>query len=636
MFSLSLLDENRVRLTRLLSPAVNGTSSLGGKEVEIGPVPPAPGAVWAVVGCHLTPGENVSVGGDAWFDDVTLMSEPHLSLTLTDAAAHPAPDGTVGVRVQVSGVPYGAESPALTVTARNLNESGSALTVPLFNRRQWDTGVSAEAEIGPLTVGLWEITASTAFGGAVASRTLRTVVADPADLPPRTARTDGRFGLTLAAAPDDRPDRIAEQALAAGVGWVRWTAGDASADEGLAAALRVVRLRPVVQLTAENFDADGAAATADAIEALPNPLVWLTPQIQPLAVHVRHWQVGQDDEPAALGGPYAPSAAGLFRAVAPGVTVAGPAETGADLPVLRVDEPGSPAAWRTLRRAAAPDEFLWSLLLSAAAGDGPVFTARPVGTGVRVLDSDGSPGFGYLPFRTAAALLGDGRFLGRLRLPDLSERDHPEILVFQTSQGAVLALRGERSGAANVRLGGAPAGLDPIHRPFDVEDADGGRHRLAWSPEPRFVHGASLRLLRLRLSVEFLGDGVLQSSPEPQTLTVRFLNASPSPRRFLIRLELPPGWETPAGEAQATVPANSFGSARFTVLQPEEVSLGEHPVAVIVTPRNDPPMRIPRRIEVELAGLRLDVADRELPGGGWEVIQTLVNELPDGSKPAFR
>ncbi len=61
--SLSLLDLHRVRLARFLTPPITGTSPTAGIEVEIGPVPPVEGAVWAVVGCHLVPGSAASVGG---------------------------------------------------------------------------------------------------------------------------------------------------------------------------------------------------------------------------------------------------------------------------------------------------------------------------------------------------------------------------------------------------------------------------------------------------------------------------------------------------------------------------------------------------------------------------------------------
>ncbi|QDT17695.1 NEW3 domain-containing protein [Alienimonas californiensis] len=634
--SLSLLDVHHVRLARFLSEPVSRTTTPSGRTVAIGPAPPVPGAVWAVVGCHLVPGSAVSVGGAAWFDDLKLFSEPFLMLDRIGTAPLVAPGELVGLRLSLSGAPVDGPAPSLAVTVRNVDEPGApAVPVPLDPVRV-GSEVTALPTIGPLTPGLWEVTATTAAGAAENARTLRIAVADPLDLPEGVAAGAGRFGVALNLAPEAAAGRIAEAAAAAGAGWVRWRAGDPEADERFAAAVRALHLRPVVQLTAENFDRPGAA-TADAVAALENPAGTVEQLAKPLAVHVRHWQLGEDREPPAAGPRTKPTAGGLLRAAAPGVMVAGPIDAGADQPVLAGAVGGPSGAWRIVPAQGDPSPFLWELIEASAAGAGPTFAEGAASGDSGLFLADGTPTGRFLPFRTASVLLREGTFLGTLRFPDLRAWEEPEALAFQTPRGPVIAVRGAAAGTATLRLGGTPVGRDAIGRPFAVPVED-VRHRVSWSEEPTFLTGVSERLLRLRLSVLLENEGVLQSSQEPQPLRVRFLNSEVEAATFLVAPELPEGWTISPAQVEVTAEADEEATVEFTVVQPPDVSLGDHQVVVRLTRQglDGETLRVPRTATVRLSGLRLNVSDRRLPDGAWEVTQTLINELPDGSSPAFR
>ncbi|NNJ26180.1 hypothetical protein [Alienimonas chondri] len=636
--SLSLLDVHRVRLARFLTPPVSGTSAPDGQMVEIGPAPPVPGAVWAVVGCHLVPGGNVSVGGAAWFDDLTLSAEPFLALERVGDGMAVGLDEQFSVRVIVTGVPGHATPPPLSAALRNLNDPAAPAKALSLETARNGTEVTATAEVGPLTTGLWEITATAGVGPAVPNRTLRIVAAEEADHSPGPQSRADRFGLTVATAPQSGAEELADAAVAAGAGWVRWTAGDSQADDRLSAAVRARHLRPVIRVTAATFGGDSDSATTDVLASLPDSAGTLAGVVKPLAVHVRHWQVGRDVEPASLGGPFTPSAAGLLRAAAPGVVVAGPAGSGAELRIAVGAEPGESSAWRALPDIDDPGEFLWTLVESAAAGNGPIFAGDDPRAGAALLSADGSPGQGFLPFRNASTLLGEARFLGRVQFPDLATRDQPEALVFVTPDGPVIAVRGSAPGSASLILDGVPAGRDLIGRPVPVPAVAGGASEVRWSTEPRFYSGMDERLLRLRLETEFDGGGQLQSSPEPQPLRVRVRNPDRKAAAFVVGLETPDDWTLQPDQIELTVPGGAEAVGTFTLKQPADVSLGEHPITVLLQPdgAEGVTLRIPRTATVRLAGLRLNVTDRRLPSGGWEVIQTLINELPDGSTPSFR
>ena len=637
--SLSLLDEHRVRLARLLSPATTGTSEAGGQIVEIGPTPPVEGAAWAVVGCHLVPGTGVSVGGEAWFDDLTLAAEPYLSLNRLEGGPTVAPDETFAVQATLSGVPAGAAAPKLAVQLQSANDpTGAVVDIPVEQERA-ETALTAVASIGPLAPGMWTVIATAGSGEGSRTCSLRVASADPADLPRGTAAGTSSFGWTLAEAPATPASAAAvtDAAAAAGAGWVRWTAGDPAADERLAAAVRSRLLRPVVRLTAENFGGRSDLATADALGASVDPATAVAAIAKPLAVHVRHWQIGRDDEPPALGGPFFPTAAGLLRGAAPGIVTAGPLDAGADLRVFSVGNDSARSAWRTLPAIDDPDDFLWALVQASAAGTGPVFAAEAYDPLGGLLSADGSPTRRFLPFRTAAALLGDAVPIGRIRVPGVPTRNEPEALAFLTPVGPIIAIRGRTAGSSVMQLGGQPEGRGPVGGRFVLAPAGGGRHQIAWSEEPRLLTGVSERLLRVRLGTRLNDEGNLQSSSEPQRFVVHVWNPHDDATTLTVRPDVPANWILQPRSIELPLSAGAAGAATFSVALPPDVSLGEHPVLVNVRLNGaaDESLRIPRTASVRLDGLRLDVTDRRLPDGGWEVTQVLHNELSDGTTPTF-
>ena len=641
--SLSLLDANRVRLARFLSGPVSGTSPTGGVAVTIGPVPPVAGAAWAVVGTHLVPGDGVSVGGGAWWDDLTLSREPFLALERVAAGPLAAPGEAVAVRVSLSGLPRGAAAPVVSLTVTNADDPAATPAVRPVPLAWGEEGeATAAATLPGRPVGLWAVTAAFPHGGGDLSRRVTVAVADPADLPIDPAAAAGRFGWSLPAAPAGDPGALADAAAAAGAGWVLWTAGGRN-DESFALAARSRGLRPAARLAAERFGGGPADALPDALAAAADPAAAVRAVVAPLAAHVRHWRLGRDDEPGPLAAHPGPTVAGLVRAAAPAVVTAGSPVTGADREAVAGDAPAPPGAWRTVPGDKDPDAFAWALVTAAAAGEGPVFAADAAGASGGVLTADGSPTRRFLPFRTVAALLGRGRFLGRVRLPVAAGTAEPTALAFVTTAGPVLCLRGEEPAFADARLGGTPAGRDAVGRTIEVRNLPDGLHRVGWSARPSFLTGIGERPLRFRLGTTLAGGGMLNSTPDPQTLTVAVANPDPTAAAVTVAPEAPRGWALDPPAAEVALPPGGVGAAAFRVELPPHVSLGHHPLTVRLRFAGTGPdgeatgeLRVPRTVRVRLAGLRLDVTDRRLPGGGWEVTQTLTQTLLAGEAPAFR
>ena len=632
VLSLSLLDRDQVRIARFLAEPVSGD---GDRRAEIGPIPPTPGAAWAVVGCHLVPGEAPGLAGSAAFADLRLTAEPHLTIAL----APPGPMAAVGdaltVRIDLGGATTGTP-PAATLAIRDAADPGGAevRAVPLT---PGDGGVAGRTRFTPPEPGLWGFTATVRHAGRTLTRTATVAAAEIGNGGGTPNAAPSRFGWTLAAAPPADAGAVADDAAAAGAGWVRWPGGGAG-DEPLAIALRSRHLRPVVGLTAETFGGRSDDALADLLAARPDAAGRVADLAAPLAVHVRRWQLGRDDEPPPLGVAARPTPAGLLRSAAAGVVTAGPASTGADVAVAVGSEPAPPAAWRVVRPEPDPDRFAWALLDAAAAGDGPVFCGDAFDPTAGLLTPAGRPTRRFLPFRTVAAAVGGGQFLGSVVVPKNLRGERPAVLAFETPRGPILAVRGDGGGDSVLRLGGAPVGRRADGKRVPIAaDAD-GRGRLAWSPAPLLIAGAHGDLLRFRLGVTLGGGGALQSSPAPQPLTVRLVNPFAGAVTATVEPTFPVGWRATPEVAAVSLPPGGVGGAAFEVRLPSHVSLGLHEVPLEVRLTGGPGglLTVPRVVRVRSQGVRLDVTDRRLPGGGWEVTQTLTHALPDGEEPAFR
>ena len=277
---------------------------------------------------------------------------------------------------------------------------------------------------------------------------------------------------------------------------------------------------------------DVLAARADAADAV-------AAVVAPLAAHVRHWQLGADAEPAPLAPPGRPTVAGLVRAAAAGVLTAGPPHTGADVPVVAGDAPGPAAAWRVVGPEADPGRLSRSLVAALAAGAGPAFLPDAADPAAGLL-SDAGPTARFAAARTAATLVGGGRFLGDVAVPGGNGRTETAA-AFDTAGGVVLVPAADRIGRTTMRLGGAPVRRDWDGTAVPLNADPGGRHPLSWGPTPAFVTGADGELVRFRLGVELADGGALRSAAGPQPLVVRCVNPFGVPVSATVTPDVPAG-----------------------------------------------------------------------------------------------
>ena len=630
VLSLSLLDAADRRLARVLSEPVSGND---GGTLRIGPAPPASGTVRAVIGCHLVPGAEPGVTGAARFDDLTLTAEPHLTVALDPPAVAAAVGGAVTVNVRVGGV-GGPRDPG-AAAVRIVAPSGETGAVPVALRSAGTTAAGGAA-VTLAEPGLWMLTAEVPHAGEHLTRAVTVVAANPGDLPDPTV-APSRVGWTFTTAPPPADaGRLADAAAAGGAGWVRWTVGTPG-DAAFAAALRARGVRAAGILTGGAFGGRAGESLADVLAARSDAAQAVAAVVAPLAADVRHWQLGADDEPPPLGPPGMPTVAGLVRGAAAGVVTAGPPHTGADVPVVSGDAPAPAAAWRVVSPEANPAPLARSVITALATGDGPVFLPDAFHPAAGLL-TDAGPTARFPVMRTLAGLLGGGRLLGNVAAPVAAGDEPPTAIAFDTPRGVALAVSAANLGRTDVRLGGVPVRRELSGVSSPLPAGTDGTHRLAWGPTPHVLTGLDGDLLRFRLGVRFAGGGELRSAAGPQPLVVRAGNPFGAAVSATITPRVPVGWRIEPETAAISLNPGEVGEAAFTLRLPPHVSLGEHPVPLAVRLTGGPggALTVPRTARVRLPGFSLTVADRPLPGGGWEVTPTLAHALPPDDEPAFR
>ena len=647
VLSVSLLDAGRTRLLRRLSRYVTGDGGGDGGwvDVSVGPLPPTRGVRWVVLGCHLVPGDTPSVSGSAWFDGLTLGLLPHLAVEVADGP-HVRPAGSSAtVRVTVGGTD-GRD--AGTVRLVLTDDRGM---VRFESRPPLVADPAADVRTARVAVpldepGLHTLRAELPFGGG---RPLvrTTTLAAFTDVPLPESR---RFGWTLGGVPAGiAAGRLADLAAAGAVGWLRLpvdaAAGGGTRTRAVVGPLRRAGVTVVPVLTAGTFGGDPADPIArparDADDAGRRAVAErVSVAVGPGSLH---WQFGRDGDASLAADPAAadPLLAAFTRLVPGGTAVLPGDAAGRGVP-LTPGTAGGPSdgtrgsGWRFLSPEDAPGDLLWAAANAAAAGgpgaDGAVFSAPLFAGRGGLFSPDGAPTARFPAWRTAAAALADARFLGRPRLPGGGA-----FVAFDSPRGAVLVGRRADAGVSSLTLGGGPVRRTADGRARPLARDGGGRHLLPLEPAACVVTGANADLLRFRLGVRVVQE-LLESRRASQPLTVSVDN--PLPQNIAVRVapDVPAGWSVEPGGRRLDLPPGGTAEAEFRVTLPPDVGLGRYelPLRCELSADRTYRLAVPRDLPVRLAGLRVSLVERPLPGGGREVTQTVVNELSPPQTLALR
>lgn len=106
VISVSLLNHRLQRIQRFLTPVVGGNQD-DWVSVDIPAMTPLADVRFVVIGCHLLSGEEASISGTAWFDELTLSRSPGLSIDGDFFTHFRNDESPVNLTARVSGLDAG-------------------------------------------------------------------------------------------------------------------------------------------------------------------------------------------------------------------------------------------------------------------------------------------------------------------------------------------------------------------------------------------------------------------------------------------------------------------------------------------------------------------------------------------------
>jgi len=335
--SLSFLNYKRQRVERRLSPPIMGTHNEF-QVVRLGPFNPKPDFKFVVIGCHLMAGDKMDIKGEAWFDDLRLVSLPLITLTTRDRRHYFLEGEPIQIEAKISGRDLQHEHQLLLeLETTKTNFVHPEDTNPGINSIEW---ISVQKKAGDQELNesdqetyLWDLTDLSQKNSQILRkgfyRVRATVLRDDMPILYKTATfavmeraqpgSRGNFGWTLnkGAGEINVPD-LADIAAQAGVNWLKyplWSAdGVAEINSSSEVSQLIERLnRKDIRLVGllndppeslmDKFAHDLSGAGIGKIFNMPKEF-WhpsLEPVIASYAFRVRHWQLGDESDKSFIG-----------------------------------------------------------------------------------------------------------------------------------------------------------------------------------------------------------------------------------------------------------------------------------------------------------------------------------------------
>ena len=633
--------------------------------VRIGPFVPATDDFrFAVISLHLRPTELADLQGTALFDDVRLVRLPRVHLRTN----HPHHVFSTGDDISVTCRITGVDGPPPAVELQSLDVDGQIvdeLTRPANEAFTWQPQITQN--------GFYEVRARIyAATPRARQRQLSLAV-----VPPRTARANGEFGWSLAAGPAPLPLRqLAELVEHAGIHWLKYPVVADVDDPDKAAQLgwfaerlfqdrvqivgvldpplppsaKKPRDRSARQIGTLFTDADAWRAAID-------------PSLTRLALHVRWWQLGRDDDTSFLGLPHLED---RLRDVKQHLhEFSSNMRLGIAWPWLREPPPSGPIPpwdflaltdappftppelaahlsagstprtqrWVTLRPLArdtygAPDRTLDLVTRMIAAkrhGASAIFLPEPFDERLGVMHADGTPAELFLPWRTTADLLAGTDYLGTIRLPNGSPNH-----IFARGGQVVMVVSNEQPTTERLFLGDAVQCVDVWGRTRPApssDDAGWTVQEITAGPLPTFITGLDPFVTRWRLAFQLETQQLEVALGRTQTVACRLRNPTPLAADGTLRLRVPATWHLENAVRRLQISADKTFTATFPIQLGTNTNSGPQPVRFDfdITSDHNYKFSVYDTLHVGLGDIEVKLNSHRDDRGDLIVEQTLVN-----------
>jgi len=676
-FSITLLDQDRHRLETFTSDKVQTTQ--GWLRLRLGPFCCHHDAArLAVIGLHVEPQSREDVRGAVLCRDIWLGRLPRMTLSTNRPHNFFIDPAKVEITCNLSGfVKDSEDDPEVRFQLEDaLGRPLGQLRQPLSATATWQPPIDAP--------GFYRVRAALVQGEAtVHEQQLNLVVVEP-----RQANAGGEFGWSLPQGPRPLPLPVLGELLGqAGVTWVKYplwfdeSAKRAEVDELIAFVeqLRDRDIEPVGLLCTPppslqaSCDQSQPPAAADIFT--PKPQVWypsLELVLARLAIQVRWWQLGHDQDTSFVGYPnlaakIAEVKTALDR-IGKDFSVGVPWDWRIPLPRASQQDKGSPP-WRFLALSADPplsaEELAsqleaskdtavrrWVVLEPLPRDAGPleartadlvermvtakihgadgIFCPDPFSTDHGLLGDDGTPGELFLPWRTTALLLGGAAYLGSLDLPGASPNH-----VFARGSDLVMVVCADKPTQEVLYLGETLRQIDPWGRSMVPEQAE-NRQVIRVERLPTFVTGLSEPITRWSLDLRLARDRLPSTFGRPHENSVRFKNHFPAPVAGEVTLLVPETWKATPKQIPFRLAPGEELQQPFVLTLPYNAPSGRQQIRLDFAIRGPQPCRfsVYRYIEVGLGDVSIEIASRINDEGELEVTQRLINKTD--ARASFR
>jgi hypothetical protein len=480
----------------------------------------------------------------------------------------------------------------------------------------------------------------------------------------------GQFGWTLPAG--EEPLESAEMAALlaqAGVHWAKYpvtfTQADARAADRIAWFAEKLSLQGIEMVGVLDHPPGSSAPFADILEDQAVWKPWVDPILTRLSLKIRCWQLGSDQDTSLAGYPRLAEgtrelklhlerfgqqvklgAGWQWLSPPPAADVPLAMQNFTSDPPLTATEleayltrsadsaPGaSPQRWVTLdplpkaeySLATRAYDLSTRMLAAKIAGAEAVFVPRPFDPKGGLMQVDGTPGELFLPWRTTAAAITGGEYLGQMQLPGGSTNH-----VFVREGQAIMAVWNDDPTLETMYFGEDLRQTDLWGREtVPPTNSDGGhpRHSISVGALPTFVSGLNETVARFKLVAQFEKPHVESIFNREQTILLRLKNFFPQGISGEVKLASPAGWNLDSQETRFRLgPSEEIQlPIRFT-LSPE-ASSGPQLLRLdfsLAADRNYQ-FSVHRALQLGLADVSISMTSRLREDGFLEVTQQLMN-----------
>ncbi len=253
------------------------------------------------------------------------------------------------------------------------------------------------------------------------------------------------------------------------------------------------------------------------------------------------------------------------------------------------------------------------------------FVSDPFAPRLAMLREDGSPDEMLLPWRTAAALLGDLKPVGSLDLPGSSQN-----VLLANAETATLVVWSEQPTQEAIYLGDDARHIDAFGRELPIKPVQRRNYplqQITVTSEPTFVTNLDRTAALWRLGVRLDRQRVDSLLGREQTIAVLFTNPSDQTITGQLQVEAPESWNVSRWARNIVAEAGREQSEKLSLTLRNDATIGEEKIAFDFELEGNSRRRFTvwRKLNIGPEDVHIEVTTRLLPSGVLMVRQEITN-----------